>query len=190
MNRLVSASLALALLTAPAYAAQTYQIDPNHTNIVWKADHMGFSRVSGKFADVSGTITLDDAKPENSSVSITVKPASIVTGIPKFDAHLKNADFLDVEKFPEARFVSTKVEPTGKNSAKLSGDLTLHGVTKPITFEVTLNKRDFNPMYKKDLVGFSVKGAFKRSDFGMNYGLPNVGDEVLLDIEAEGQKEP
>src|SRR4051812_48407510 len=102
---------ALALIVAaPAFAApETYTLDPNHTNVYWHANHFGFSTPSGKFADVQGTLVLDEAAPANSKVNVTIAPGSIVTGIDKFNTHLKSADFFDAEKFPTATFVSDKV---------------------------------------------------------------------------------
>src|SRR5690606_15131983 len=110
---------------------------------------------------------------------------SIATGIKQFDDHLKSADFFDVKKFPEARFVSTKVEKTGEKTGKVTGDLTLNGVTKPVTLDVTFNNKGPHPMNQKPTVGFSATGTVKRSDFGIKYALPAVTDEVQLQIEAE-----
>lgn len=182
--------VATAVFAAPAMAAaESYKLDPNHTNIYWHANHFGFSTPSGKFADVEGTLKLDDAKPENSSVKVTVKPASIVTGIPKFDTHLKSADFFDVQKYPTATFESTKVTPAGDNTAKVEGNLTLHGVTKPITLNVKLNKIGEHPLTQKKAAGFSAETTIRRSDFGMSFGVPNVSDEVKITIETEANIE-
>lgn len=170
--------------TAAFAAPETYTLDPSHTNIYWKASHFGFSSPSGKFADVSGTLVLDEAKPENSKVKVIIKTASVVTGIPKFDEHLKSPDFFNVLKFPEATFSSFKVEKTGENTAKLHGDFTLLGITKRIVLDATLNKIGDN-MFGNHVAGFSLKGEIKRSDFGMRTALPGISDEVQLDIEVE-----
>lgn len=186
LNKITLAAL-LALISAPVYAAEeTYTLDKSHTNILWSANHMGFSNVYGKFADMEGKLVLDEAAPQNSKVSVTIKMASVTTGIEKFDAHLKGKDFFDVEAFPAATYESTKVEITeaGKK-AKVTGNLTLHGITKPVTLDVTLNKIGLNTFSNKKTAGFSASGVIKRSDFGISYALPAVPDEVKLVIESE-----
>ncbi len=172
-------------LSLSAHAAETYNLDPSHTNITWHANHFGFSNPSGKFAKTEGVLTLDEAKPANSKVEVTISTASIVTGIDKFDEHLKSDDFFKVVKFPEAKFVSQKVDLKGRDAAKVTGNLTLLGVTKPITLDVKLNKIGENPINKKKTAGFSASTTIKRSDFGINYALPGVSDEVKIDIESE-----
>lgn len=175
---------ALLFCALPLAAAENYTLDPTHTNITWKASHFGFSSPSGKFGDVTGTLVLDSEKPENSKVDVRINTASITTGFPKFDEHLKTADFFNVLKFPEARFTSFKVEKTGADTAIVHGDLTLLGITKRITLNAKLNKKDTN-MFGKYVAGFSLSSSIKRSDFGMRTYLPGISDEVLLDIEVE-----
>ena len=114
MKKFALLTAAALTLSAPAFAADTYQLDPNHTNVVWNANHFGFSNPDGKFASATGTVTLDQANPANSKVEVSIATAGIVTGIPKFDEHLKSADFFNVEKFPAATFVSDKVELTSR----------------------------------------------------------------------------
>lgn len=182
----LSALLAFTLLNTAAFAAaETYALDPNHTNVNWQANHFGFSNPSGKFADTTGTLVLDEAKPENSKVTVDISPANIVTGIPKFDEHLKSKDFLNVLEFPKAKFVSDKVELIGKDKAKVTGTLTLLNVSKPIVLDVTLNKIGVNPMTQKKTAGFSATTTIKRSDFGISMYVPNVSDEVKIAIESE-----
>jgi len=178
--------LAAALLTLPMQAAHatTYTFDPSHTSVTFDIDHFGFSKPHGIFPMIEGTLNLDDAKPENSTVDVTVSPANVATGIPKLDEHLKSKDFFNVEKFPNVTFKSTKVEKTGDKTAKVTGDLTLLGVTKPVTLDVTLNQKGPN-MMNKETVGFEATTTIKRSDFGMNTYVPKLGDEVPLVIEAE-----
>ncbi len=173
------------LFSLSAQAADSYSFDPSHTNILWHASHFGFSSPSGRFGIKEGTLTLDEAAPEKSSVSVVVDTTDLVTGIAKFDAHLKSADFLDVEKFPTAQFTSTKVEVTGKNTANVYGDFTLHGVTKPVVLQVTLNKMGEHPMSHKQAVGFSASTMIKRSEFGIDKYVPSISDEVQIAIEAE-----
>ncbi len=169
-------------------AAERYMLDPSHTNVLWHANHMGFSTPSGKFTDVTGTLMLDEQDPSQSSLEVTVKPGSVLTGIPKFDDHLKGPDFFNVEKHPAATFKSSRVEVTGKETAKVHGDFTLLGKTMPLVLDVKLNKIGENPMSKVKTAGFSATGTVVRSQYGMNYGLPMVGDEVKLTIEAEATK--
>lgn len=184
---LLSTTAALLFAASGAHAApEQYTLDPYHTNITWKANHVGFSNPSGKFAEASGQFTLDEAKPENSSVTVTIKPGSVLTGIPKFDEHLKSADFFNTETYTEARFESTKVVKTGEKTAKVHGNLTLLGITKPVVLNVTLNKIGENPFSKQKTAGFSATAIIKRSEFGMNYGIPVVSDDVQIEIEVEG----
>jgi polyisoprenoid-binding protein YceI len=168
-----------------ANAADVYNIDPTHANIDWRANHFGFSNPSGKFTKTTGTITIDEKNPEKSSVDVTIETDGIVTGIEKFDAHLKNADFFNVEKFPKATFKSTKVVKTGDETVNVTGDLTILGKTNPVTLEAKLNKKGENPFSKKQTVGFSATAVIKRSEWGMNYAVPGVSDEVQLVIEVE-----
>jgi polyisoprenoid-binding protein YceI len=163
-----------------------YEIDSAHTDIVWMADHLGFSKSVGEFARSSGFFVIDEANPAASIVDVTIDIASLKTGDVKFDSHLLKMDFFNVEQFKHATFKSTQVEVTGEKSARVTGDLTLLGITKPVTLDVTLNKIGKNPFSNKDTAGFSARGKIYRSQFGMTYGLPMIGDEVDVQIEAEG----
>ena len=186
---LLSLSTATALLTAPAaQAADTYILDPHHTNIVWHADHFGFSTQSGKFPLVNGTLLLDEADPAKSKIQVNLDTAKLATGDAKFDEHLKSKDFFDVATYPLANFSSTKVTKTGESTAQVEGTLTLHGVSRQIVLDVTLNKKGDNPITNKASVGFTATTTIKRSDFGISYALPGVSDEVKLDIAAEAAK--
>lgn len=186
MRKTFYAALAAVMLSsAPALAAETFYFDPTHTSVTWHAGHFGFSTPSGKFASVNGSVTLDEQAPEKSSVEVTIDTAVLVTGVEKFDAHLKSADFLNVEKFPTAKFKSTKVTLTGQDSAIVEGTLTILDVTKPVALAVRLNKTGENPFTQKKQVGFTATTVIKRADFGIVYALPNVPDEVKIDIEAE-----
>lgn len=186
---LAAALLATAPIISPAFAApETYELDPAHTNLTWQANHLGFSNPSGKFTDVKGILVLDEADPEKSRLDVTIRTESVLTGIEKFDDHLRSKDFFNVEKYPTARFKSRRVERTGKNTAQVIGELTLLGVTRPVLMDVTLNKIGLNPMSKVKTAGFSAKTMIVRSEHGMTYGLPGVSDEVNLMIEAEATK--
>jgi polyisoprenoid-binding protein YceI len=190
MKRILLQSLAAAALLVPftAHAADTYKFDPNHTSVVWHANHFGFSNPSGRFTvKDGGSVTVDEAKPENSSVDVVIDVNSLVTGIDKFNEHLKSKDFLDAAKFPTAEFKSTSVKVTGKDTADVTGNLTLHGVTKPVTLAMKLNKIGEHPMSHKKAVGFTGSTTIKRSDFGISQYVPAVSDDVVLEIEAEAQ---
>lgn len=186
---LITTSFLTTFATSAFGAPQKYVFEQNHTTITWKANHFGFSNPSGKLMDVKGNLILDEENPQKSKVEVEVNPASIVTGIAKFDEHLKSADFLNVANFSKATFKSNKVVLLDKNRAKVSGILTLLGVSKNVTLDVVLNKIGENPMNKIQTAGFSAKTTIKRSDFGINYALPAVSDEVEILIEAEAQKQ-
>ena len=165
-------------------APQKYTIDASHTAVTWHINHFGFSTPTGKFMNVEGAITLDEENPENSSVEVTIPIDKINTGVPDLDAHLKKEDFFNVEKYPTATFVSNKVELVSDKEAKVHGDLTLHGVTKPVVLDVQLNKLAEN-MFKKQTAGFTASTMIKRCDFGITTYLPNLGDEIKIEIESE-----
>ena len=185
--RILLASAALTSFALPALAADTYTLDPMHTAVTWHLNHFGFSNPSGKFMNADGVGVLDQENPAASKVNITIPVAAIDSGVPKLDEHLKSKDFFDVEAFPTASFVSTKVEVTGENTAIVHGNLTLHGVTKPVDLDVKLNKLGEN-MMNKETAGFSATAMIKRSDFGIVMYLPALSDDVRLDIEVEANK--
>ncbi len=172
----------------PAQSADIYTLDPMHSYALWHINHFGFSNPSGKWM-ATGTLTLDKANPQNSKVNVTIHVANIITGIPELDTHLKGKLFFDVEQFPTATFISDKVTVTGKDTAKVHGMLTVHGISKPITLNVKLNKAGINPISNKMTAGFTATTELKRSDFGITTLLPGLADEVKLEIEAEGIKQ-
>lgn len=185
MKRVAIATL-LALLPASAIGAPaTYTVNKDHTDVVFEIDHVGFSMKHGWFRDIAGTLTLDEARPEASKVDITIKAASIDTNHEQRDKDLTGAQFLDVAKFPEMRFVSTKVTKTGANTADIEGSLTLHGVTKPLILHAKLNKLGPNPFDQTPTAGFTATGSLKRSDFGISTFVGPIGDEVAITIDAE-----
>jgi polyisoprenoid-binding protein YceI len=180
--------------------AGEYTMDLQHTSVIFRVSHMGLSRYTARFTKVEGKLAFDPANPAAQSVTATIDAGSLQTDYPDsakldFDAQLEK-EFLDTAKYPTITFQSTKVEPTGARTAKVTGDLTLHGVTKPVTLEATFNggykAGSMDPMGAR--VGFSAHGTFKRSDFGIAYGIPapgttmGVGDEVEVAIEAEFTK--
>lgn len=181
--------LALAAASVLAFAgvakAETYNFDPSHTTILFHANHFGFSNPSGRFSIKDGALVLDEKDPKNSVVNVTIDMHSVLTGVPKLDEHLQSPDFFNTAQFPTAVFKSTKVEVTGKDTAKVTGDLTLHGITKPVTLDLKLNKIGVNPISQKKTAGFSGSTTLKRSEFGIDKYVPNVSDDIRLDIEAE-----
>ncbi|MEQ1789288.1 MAG: YceI family protein, partial [Rickettsiales bacterium] len=132
ISKIFAFTISIFISTSAIAAPETYSFESNHTTVEWRANHFGFSNPSGKFMDVQGTIKLDEADPANSSVNVTIIPASISTGITKFDDHLKNSDFFNVEKFSTATFTSNKVEIVDKNKAKVHGTLSLMDIKKDI----------------------------------------------------------
>lgn len=179
---------ALVLVSAQPARAQTesYSLDKAHTQVLFFVNHLGFSNSMGKFLDYDGGFTLDRADLAKSKIDVTIKTASIEMNDTPWNDHMKNADFFNVEKFPAMTFKSTAVKVTSENTADVTGDLTLLGVTKPVTLAVTHNKSGVHPYSGKTVAGFSASGTIKRSDFGMNYGLPAVGDDVTIRLEVEG----
>jgi polyisoprenoid-binding protein YceI len=188
-------ALALTGTAATAWAAEeSYTFDPYHTYPNFKVSHLGFSTMYGQFTRTTGKMTLDPGK--SGSVEITIDASSIDTGMqdkgpmPRSrDDHLRSNDFLNVVEFPEITYKSTRVIFDGDEKATIEGDLTLLGVTKPVTLEVDRIKCGTHPFNKKEMCGFNATGTLKRSDFGMTYGLPAIGDELTLMIEAEATKD-
>lgn len=187
---LVSAAYVIAA-AAPALAADTYEFDPAHADVVFFVNHLGYSDTIGRFRTVAGTITLDRESLAESTIEVTIDAASLDTNHAERDAHLRSPDFFNVQEFPEITFVSTAVEPTGEDQATVMGDLTMLGTTQPVTLDVTLNQIAPHPVPAYDGIetaGFSARGTLKRSDFGMDYLAPSVGDEVELIFEIEAFK--
>ena len=163
---------------------ENYTLDPNHTYVLWHIDHFGFSNPSGKWM-AKGTLVLDETKPQNSKLNVTIDVSTIVTGISELDKHLQTEDFFDVKQFPTATYNSNKIVITGKKSANVFGVLKMHGISKPIVLNVKLNKIGLNIITNKKTAGFSATLTLKRSDFNLTTLLPGLSDEVKLNIEAE-----
>ena len=170
--------------TATYAKPETFILDNQHSYVLWTIKHLGFSPQVGKWY-VNGEVVLDKEHPDQSKVNATVKIDDLNTGLPELDKHLKSKLFFDKDKFPNATFVSNKVQVLGDTSAKVTGMLTIHGITKPAILDVTLNKVGVNPITNKPTVGFEATTIIKRSDFGINTLLPDLGDEVLIQIGAE-----
>ncbi len=163
----------------------SYVLDPAHGKITWSVDHMGFSTYVGQFTDVAGTLDLDVRNPAASTLSATIDTDSVGTLNDQLDSHLRTADFLDTANFPQAQFAATSIRLIDRDSAAITGNLTLRGVTRPVTIEADFNQAGINPVDQKYTLGFDGETTIKRSDFGINYGLPMLGDEVTLNLEAE-----
>ena len=179
--------LAVATLSLPVFAmADSYTIDPTHTYPNFTVNHLGFSTMHGRFDKSAGTISMDRAKGTG-SVEVVIDMASVNTGFQKRDDHLRSPDFFGATEFPEMTFKSTKVAFQGAG-ATVEGQLTMKGVTKPVTLNVDSINCGVHPMNKKDVCGFNATAKIRRSDFGVNYALPAVGDDISLNIEVEAVK--
>lgn len=182
--KIVTGILAGIFLTSPGFAAETYVIDPAHSHVMFKVERFGLSNTIGGFVDVAGAVSLDKNAPEKSSVTATVKIASVDSNNAEREGHLRGPSWLDAEQFPLMTFTSTQVEQTGESTAKVTGDLTLHGVTRPLTLNVTLHKIGADPVSKREAAGFTATGSLKRGDFGMMTAQGLIGDAVEISIEA------
>jgi polyisoprenoid-binding protein YceI len=171
-----------------AQAADTYSVDPQHTYAHFSVSHLGFSTMRGRFDKGSGKITIDHVA-QNGSINFAIEVASINTGFSKRDDHLRSPDFFNAVEFPDMTYKSNAIKFKGGIPASVSGNLTLLGVTKPVTLTILSFKCASHPMNKKELCGADVVAHIKRSDFGMKYGLPNVGDDINLILEVEAYKE-
>jgi polyisoprenoid-binding protein YceI len=193
------ATAAAAPVTAPA---GSYKLDLAHTSVNFRVSHLGLSNYTARFTRMDGELNFDPANPAASSVRVRIDPRSLQTNYPEprkldFDAQIQK-EFLDAARFPDLGFRSSKVELTGARTAKITGDLTLHGVTRPVVLEASFNggypAGGFDPSGAR--IGFSAKGAFRRSDFGITYGVPapgtnlGVSDQVEVAIETEFTQAP
>lgn len=172
-------------LTGGLFAADAYTVDPAHTTVGFSVRHMGISNVKGTFPNVSGTLMLDEKKIEKSSVDITIEAASVNTNNDKRDAHLQGPDFFDAAKFPTVTFKSKTVEKTD-TGYRVSGDLTMKGVTKAVSIPFTLVGPKEHPMMPVSLVGVEGALTVNRRDYHIDYGMAAmVGDEVTIDLQVE-----
>jgi polyisoprenoid-binding protein YceI len=172
----------VASLDPTTVKAGTYKVEPYHTQVSFSISHFGFTNFSGFFSGASGTLELDPSAASASKLEISIPVSSILTTAPTLDDQLKKDQWFDAAKYPNATFTSTKVTSTGKDSATITGDLTLHGVTKPVTLKARLVGAGANPLDKSFNVGFEAVGTIKRGDFGIKQYLPLVGDDVTLRI--------
>jgi polyisoprenoid-binding protein YceI len=191
MNKLALAATISALSTvsaAVAAAPETYGIDPAHTAPYFEYSHFGYSNQLHRFDKTSGKIVLDRAAHAG-SVDVTIDATSVNTGLALFNGHIQGEDYFDTAKYPTITFKSTKVKFDGDKPVAVEGNLTIKGVTRPVTLTVTSFQSMPHPMYKKDAIGANASAKLKRSEFNMGKSVPYVSDEVTLTIAVEALKE-
>lgn len=187
--KLISASALAFAVAAPAFAApETYALDPSHTFPRFSYNHMGFSTQLSRFDKTSGKVVFDKAA-KTGSVDIVIDMKSVNTGFPLFNEHIQGADFLDTANHPTASFKSTKVNFKGDKPSTIDGQLTIKGVTRPVTLTVTSFQAMPHPMLKKDAIGANATTTIKRSEFNAGKYAPGVSDEVRIDVALEAIKE-
>jgi polyisoprenoid-binding protein YceI len=186
MKKLAVAALALVLAPALALAADSYKIEGSHTQSAFAVKHLMISTVRGEFGKTEGTVVIDPADVTRSTVEATIDVTSVDTRDAKRDEHLRGADFFDAAKFPTITFKSTKVEKAGEGTLKVTGDLTMKGVTKPVVLTVNGPTDEIKDPWGNTRRGLSATAKINRKDFGVSYG-PNaaVSDEVAITIDAE-----
>ncbi len=191
MNKTIAIALAVAsvVATAPVFAAPTsYTVDPNHTSVTAESKHFGTSTVRSHFQAKSGSITIDPAA-KTGSATIDLDMTTIETGVPKLDAHLKSADFFDANTYPDTTFVGRQFTFDGDKVASITGDLTMHGKTNPVTLTSTNYNCYLSPMAKKTVCGGSFETTVQRSLWDVRYLIPFVSDETKLHVEIEAAKD-
>ncbi len=178
-------------VTTQVSAAEVYKFDQGHREVFFGWSHAGVSTQNGEFTKADGTLTLDPEKIENSTIAVTIDAKSASTGYAALDTHLKSSDFLHVEKFPDIKFQSTAVKKTGEKAADVTGDLTIHGVTKPVTLKVKLTHRGSHPVgqyishYKGSWVAFSAETTLNHLAFGVGSYPAGPTDEITIRINTE-----
>lgn len=184
-TRMTLVAAAFATIAGTAFAApETYTIDSSHTFPRFSYSHFGYSKQLSRFDKTTGTIVID-REAKTGSVDVTIDTKSVDTGYPLFNEHIQGEDFLDTAKYPTATFKSTKVHFKGSKPVSVDGELTLKGVTKPVTLKIDSFLQMPHPMVKKDGLGANATAKIKRSDFNMGKYAPHVGDDVTLDIAVE-----
>ena len=182
----LSLGLAAAIASSVTLAAPVdYKIDPTHTATVFSWNHFGFSTPSANFTDIQGVIKVDNAKPSNSSVDVIIPISSVNTNVPALDKEFQEEAWFNAAKYPNITFKSTKVETKDKKHFKITGNLTVKGVTKPVVLDAVLNKQGEHPMAKVPAIGFNATTSFNRSAFGIGNYVPNVGDKITVNITTE-----
>ena len=186
MFKRIAFAAAFAAVSTVAFAAPvSYKMDANHTSVTASWSHFGLSHPVAAFTQADGTIVYDARNVAASSVKVTLPLAGLQSGVDAFNEHLRSADFFDAEKYPAITFTSTKVEAAGDKKLRVTGDLTIKGVTKSAVLDVTLNGMGPHPMSKRESIGFDATTTIKRSDFGVDKYAPNVSDDVQIRITTE-----
>jgi len=186
LTYVVATTLLSTVVSTTQAAPINYQLDPTHTFVVLSRQNYGFSNPIVVAVIDNGVLIFDDKDPSKSSVQVTLPIAKLETFVPQLNKEFQSPMFFDVDKFPIAIYTSTQVRSVGGGKYTIIGDLTVHGVTKPVVLHATLNKVGENPMTKKQAIGFDATGSLKRSDFGMSFNIPNVSDEIALRITSQG----
>jgi len=192
VRRMLSTTAVFAALAfaQPALAAETYVFDKAHTNIQFSWDHFGFSTTSAEFEEFSGKLQFDPEDRANSSIEVTIDLDSVDSGFDTFNGHLtEKSEWFNTDEYPEATFTSTDIEALGEDRLRVTGDLTLKGVTKEVTLETTINKIGEHPVTNAKTIGFDATTTVSRSAFDMGNYAPSVGDEVTISISSEMQRE-
>lgn len=182
---LLSTALGATLATAAQAETVTYVLDPSHSQIVFSYNHLGFSTTTGMFSGFEGSIELDEEDPAASSVTVSFPAESLITGWPAREEHFLSEDFFGAEANPLVTFTSTSIEVTGEKTGKITGDLTMNGITKSVVLDATLNQMGDHPMENRPWAGFDATTTLLRSDFDMGQFAPFVGDEVAIEISIE-----
>ena len=180
---------AIAASSTAAFAADTYTLDSSHSQIIFSYNHLGFSTTYGMFSGFEGELKLDADNPANSSVSVSMPTSSMFTGWEQREGHFMSPDLLNAAANELVTFTSTGIEVTGDDTALITGDLTLAGVTKSVVLDAKLNKMGKHPQSQKDWAGFDATTTLIRSDFGLGMAAPFVSDEVEVKISIEAMKE-
>lgn len=189
MRRIIlTAAVLAAAASVPAMAADSYTIDPQHSFPGFEVTHLGFSIMRGSFYSTSGKIVLDPSG-KSGSIDASIDMSSVMTGYAKRDDHLRSSDFFDVAKYPTMTYKSTKLKYSGGKLVSADGELTLHGVTKPVSLTVTHFYCGTNPVMKKPACGANATASIKRSEFGIDAYVPGISDEVKIAIEVEAFKD-
>ena len=185
---LLTTALAFAASTAHA-APETYALDPSHSQVVFTYNHLGFSTTTGMFSGFEGEVRFDEADPANSSVEVSMPVMSMFTGWEEREEHFMNDDFFGAEEGDMVTFTSTEIEVTGEKTAKITGDLTMNGITKSVVLDTVLNqKTESHPMNNRPWMGLDATTTLKRTDFELGKFAPYVSDEVALEISIEAGK--
>lgn len=188
MIKSICIATAMVIAATGAQAADSYTIDSRHTYPVFEVNHLGFSTQRGRFNKSAGKIVVDTAA-KSGSVDLTIETASIDMGLEKWDEHMRSPDFFDAAKHPTMTFKSSKLKFDGDKIVGADGDFTLLGVTKPMSLALSGFRCGEHPMLKKTVCGLDASATIKRSDFGMKYGVPAIGDDVKLIVPVEAIKD-